>query len=121
MSENFVLNQFSNPLRKLIDAGGDEMLEKKIPVEQRLQRDWEQFEDRRDTIGQEIIKTVEDIKRLMDMLLAAITKELTDQATETDQIVDECFQESKRILNKKQELKKAKAKLSSVLAVLNSA
>lgn len=91
-----------------------------MTIEEKIDKDLQQFENKRDSIGKEIIQIVEDIKRLMDTMLTGITNELGQQAAETDDVLETCIHDSKRLVNRKGELQNAKEKLVTMLSILGS-
>lgn len=94
-------------------------VENKLSIEERTDKNLNEYEDKREAIEKEIIQTVEDIKLLVGSLLDGIVKEMSPRIKETEAILDAEIRNFKRLVSRKEELLAKKKKLAPVLEYLS--
>ena len=87
----------------------------------RLERQLQEFTDKRDLIVQEIIQIKEDAKAIIDALFDEIMKDMAAAARETDHSIDASCHQFKMLLKKSKDLDHVKQKLSPVLSLISEA
>lgn len=88
------------------------------PLAEKMERQLQEFDQKRNHYEKEIIQIKEDIKQAIDHFFDEFVREVEEKCSETDVVIDGCIKEFKRLNARKQELGELRQKLSPVLELL---
>lgn len=89
-------------------------------VVDRLRRNIEEFEKKREDYEEEMLKIKADLHRIVDLIFEDMVQDVTPTIEQTDLFLKEGMMEFERLSNRKKDLEKLRDKLTPVIEMLKA-
>lgn len=88
---------------------------------EKLERQLQEFSDKRDLIGRELMKTKEEMKQIIDNIFDDLFKEVSARVDQVDTVIEASIKEFKSLMARKKELDSLKEKFHPIIQIIQEA